>query len=429
MKTPAYCTVRLWDEEVGVLAPTASGTAFEYTPEWLARHPGVSLSPIRLPAQAGRVFESSDPRSPTWQGLPGVFADCLPDRFGNAVIRQYFARKGVPDAELTALQKLLYIGTRGMGALEFLPPHAVPAPHAEEPLAIARLVEESRRVIAGDLDVAAAELMRLSASAGGARPKGLIAWNPSTNEVRSGLLPALPEGFERWIIKFDAVEGGNQPGPFGRLEWAYGRLARAAGLALPEQRLLEEGGRAHFMVRRFDRTSADGKRHMVSLCGLLESDFNVPGSLGYEDWFRAVRATTRDQRDRDEAVRRMVFNVMARNQDDHTKNQAFLMDRDFRWSLAPAYDITYANGAGFTAEHQMTVAGKRTDFDWGDLVKAAAVADVPEKRLREMREATASALETWPAVSTEAGLDRWPDLVREVGSSFRFPMPVRVPRP
>jgi len=361
MTVDIVCEVQIWGQRVGALIEEEGQVVFEYASDFLTS--GLEISPFELPLRAG-VFVHRD-RSEAFQGLQGVFADSLPDKFGNAIIERYFQEaRDTARHDLSPLQKLLYIGSRSMGALEYLPPMEEIQPKARESLEISRLVQEARQVIQGDLEIASAEIMQVGVSAGGQYPKAVIAWNEQTNDVISGLLEC-PEGYSQWLIKFDGAKG--EPEEFGKLEFAYSQMAKDAGIRVSDSHLLKENGRCHFMVRRFDRLDNGQRLHMASLCGLLQKDFNVPRLLDYEDYLRTTQALAAPNADMEEAYRRMVFNVVARNQDDHTKNFSFLMDQQGRWQLSPAYDLTFACGNRFTASHQMTINGKdrevtREDF-------------------------------------------------------------------
>lgn len=352
MTIDLICEVQLWGQRVGALIEDDGQVAFEYASEFLDS--GLEISPFELPLRPG-VFAQND-RSETFQGLQGIFADSLPDKFGNAIIERYFQEaRDTARQELSPLQKLLYIGSRSMGALEYLPPMDGVQPKAHESLEISRLVQEARQVIQGDLEVASAEIIQVGVSAGGQYPKAVVAWNQQNNDVVSGLAEC-PEGYSQWIIKFDGTQG--EPQEFGKLEYAYAQMVGDAGIHMSETHLLRENGRYHFMVKRFDRLENGQRLHMASLCGLLQKDYNIPRLLDYEDYLRASQALAAPNADMEQAFRRMVFNVVARNQDDHTKNFSFLMDPQGRWQLSPAYDLTFACGNRFTASHQMTINGK-----------------------------------------------------------------------
>ncbi|MDT8385032.1 MAG: type II toxin-antitoxin system HipA family toxin [Gammaproteobacteria bacterium] len=372
MSIDLVCEVRLWGQRVGALIEEQGQVIFEYDAAFLGS--GLEISPFELPLRPG-VFTRND-RSEAFQGLQGIFADSLPDKFGNAIIERYFRTTAdTARHRLSVLQKLLYIGSRSMGALEYLPPIGDIRPRTRESLEIARLVQEARQVIEGELEVASAEIMQVGVSAGGQYPKAVIAWNPQTNHVVSGLRDC-PQGYRQWIIKFDGTQG--EPQPFGKLEYAYAQMARDAGIRMAETHLLAENGRHHFMVRRFDRTDTGQRLHMASLCGLLQKDFNIPRLLDYEDYLRVTQALAAPSADREQAFRRMVFNVIARNQDDHTKNFSFLMDTRGRWQLSPAYDLTFACGQRFTASHQMTVNGKDRDIRREDLAALGEKFAIPD---------------------------------------------------
>lgn len=363
--------VKLWGDRVGVVAEDGDGqVVFEYQPAWTAR--GLEISPRHLPlSRRGPVTFPALRRVESFQGLPGVLADALPDRFGNAVIKAYFTRLGRPDDALSPVQRLLYVGRRAMGALEFEPALEVKVtPAVEEALQVQRLVAEARQVVSGDISVALPEIMQVGASAGGAKPKAVILWDEKQGTVRSGF--AEPTGDERpWIIKFDGVgeleHPDPAPQPYNRIEYAYHRMARGAGIATAEVRLLEERRLAHLMSQRFDRTAA-GRLHLHSLGGLDHNDYDAPGSYSYEQYLQVILDLGLPPAAIDEGYRRAVFNVLAVNQDDHVKNFAFLMDREGKWRLSPAYDLTYAHGSGYTRQHQLSVNDKRTGITRKDLL-------------------------------------------------------------
>ncbi len=396
----AVARVHLWGHEVGVLSESQAGEiTFEYVDAF--RLSGLEISPIHLPlTQLGAQTFPSLRRVEAFAGLPGVFADALPDTFGNLLIKRYFAQHGTPDAALSPLQKLLYIGGRAIGALEFRP--AIDRTAAiDEALEVASLVEQARQVLVGNPDVAVPEMMQVGASAGGARAKAMILWNRTIPRVKSAFAP-MADGDEHWLLKFDGVSAGAGghvagaqfvPGPFGRIEYAYAQLARRAGIAMAETHLLHEREFAHFMVKRFDRHGTT-RLHMHSLGGMQHADYNVPRSLSYETYFRTVRRLGMGQNDVDQAFCRMVFNVAARNQDDHVKNLAFLMDSTGTWSLAPAFDVTWAYGDGWTKTHQMTANGKDDAFTRDDLLAIGREFDVPHGGARII-DRVADALTHW----------------------------------
>ena len=425
--------VLIWGRIVGAVAwDDARGFAtFEYDEDFLDL--GLELSPLKMPSAGTRSEQDlfSFPHLPegTFKGLPGLLADSLPDRFGNAIIDQWLARQGRRPADFSPVERLCYTGRRGMGALEFKPvinedlDESVPV-HVRELTSLAQEVLDYRgglktnigndvSGIPKDADGALLDIIRVGTSAGGNRPKAVIALNDETGEVRSGQVRA-PEGFGYWILKFDGVTDRSlgDPAGYGRIEFAYHRMATAAGIEMTECRLLEEAGRAHFMTRRFDRVDAEGesqldagdKLHLHSLCGLAHFDYNSPGSHSYEEAFQVMRELRLPYHDTEQLFRRMVFNVIARNQDDHTKNIAFLMDREGDWSLSPAFDLAYAyNPKGrYTSSHQMTIAGRRGSFVLEELVEVGQENSVnsPEEIVREIVEV----ISTWPSFAKDAGV-------------------------
>lgn len=416
--------IRLWGHDVGAVAEDRAGAVtFEY--EEAFRRSALEISPLHLPLSLrGPVAFPQLRRIASFAGLPGVLADALPDAFGNAIIARWFAERGTPDAALGPVQKLLYIGTRAMGALEFHPAiEGRRARDVDEALAIARLVEEARRVIEGDPAVAVPEMMRVGASAGGARAKALVLWNRESGRVKSAFAPRHA-GDEHWMIKFDGVSaasGGHAlseqfaPGPWGRIEYAYSELARAAGIEMSETRLLREREYGHFMVRRYDR-DGDVRRHRHSLGGMHHVDYNERQALSYEDWFRTIRRLGMGQPAVDQAYRRMVFNLAARNQDDHVKNIEFMMGPDGAWGLAPAFDLVYSVGGRWARTHQMTANGKDDDFTLDDLRAIGAAFDVPRDGAEIVAEVDA-ALDRWPGAARAADVP--PAMIAEIGAAFR----------
>jgi len=404
----AHAEVLLWGERVGVVAEDALGNvAFEYSDPF--RKKGIEISPIHLPLKRrGPVSFPQLRRSESFQGLPGVLADALPDRFGNEVIRQYFAKARKPEAALSPVQRLLYVGSRAMGALEFKPALDLPTtPHTTEALEVARLVDEARQVVTGRVNVALPEIMQIGASAGGARPKAVILWNSGTKEVRSGFA-APREGDEPWIIKFDGVgelsHPDPEPQPYNRIEYAYTRMARAAGIETAEVVLLEERRLAHLLSRRFDR--AGGERiHFHSLGGIDHADYDLPGAYSYEQYLQVVLALGMPPAALDEAYRRTVFNVIAVNQDDHVKNFGFLMDRSGKWRLSPAYDVTFAKGQGYTKHHQLTLNGKVDDLTRDDLLTLGARFGIKQNGAAIIKEVVA-AVQGWSTFAAEAGVPK-----------------------
>ncbi|VGO21078.1 type II toxin-antitoxin system HipA family toxin [Pontiella sulfatireligans] len=414
--------ILLWGNVVGAAAWDAGRDAasFQYAEAFLDS--GIELAPIAMPLGEQVYFFPELPKD-SFHGLPGMLADSLPDKFGNLLIDEWLVRTGRQRTDFTPLERLCYIGTRGMGALEFRPAMRE-RQSGSIPIDIKELVDLANTALAQkemldtaignnsaeDLD-AMRDILRVGTSAGGARAKAIIAWNEKNGEVRSGQVKA-PPGFGYWLMKFDGVAGNrdkelNDPQGFGKVEYAYHRLALLAGIEMSECRLYNENGRSHFMTRRFDRTSEGRKIFMQTLCGIAHMDFNQAGAYGYEQAMDVAQRLGLGREALEQLFRRMVFNVFARNQDDHTKNIAFLMDKRGQWSLAPAYDVTYSynpDGA-WTHRHQMRINGKRDDFDRPDfhaVAKRFRIASA--KAVDEILEQTDRALEAWPQLAEGAGV-------------------------
>jgi serine/threonine-protein kinase HipA len=349
--------------------------------------------------------------SETFHGLPGLLADSLPDRFGNALIDAWLARQGRSAESFNAVERLCYIGSRGMGALEFAPVIG-PVARQSSPVEVDKLVKLASDVLThrGNLQVyvhdenraeALKDIIRVGTSAGGARAKAVIAWNPETNEVRSGQVKAGP-GFECWLMKFDGVSGNKDkeledPKGYGAIEYAYHRMAIDAGITMSQCRLFEENGRRHFMTKRFDRLDGGEKLHMLSLGGLAHFDFNQAGAYGYEQAIQVIRRLEASMETIEELYRRMVFNIIGRNQDDHVKNIAFLMDKSGQWSLAPAFDVTYSYQptGEWTSAHQMTLNGKRDGFLLGDFEACARMASMKRGRAESIVKEVQEVINRW----------------------------------
>jgi len=411
--------VRLWGRTIGAVSMEDGRdvAAFEYQSAFTAS--AIELSPLVMPL-SNRIYEFPALSGATFHGLPGLLADSLPDKFGNALIDAWLATQGRAPESFCAVERLCYTGTRGMGALEFAPALGPKqrAAQAVEIGALVRLAEEvllNRSDLQGHFDDAGKaralqDILRVGTSAGGARAKAVIAWNPATNEVRSGQI-AAGDGFEYWLLKFDGVNGNkdkelDDPKGFGAIEYGYSLMAKAAGITMSECRLLEENGRRHFMTRRFDRLASGEKLHLQSLGAMAHFDFNQAGAYGYEQALLTVRQLQLPMAAVEEQFRRMVFNVVARNQDDHVKNIAFLMNKLGEWTLAPAFDVTYSynpNGL-WTSMHQMTLNGKRDGFTLDDFVAGAKSAMMKRGRAETILEEVQAAVQRWPEFAAEAGV-------------------------
>jgi serine/threonine-protein kinase HipA len=425
----AVAEVRMWGRTIGAVA-LADGddvAAFEYAPEFAGS--GIEVAPLVMPL-AQRVYRFPELSRTTFHGLPGLLADSLPDRFGNALIDAWLATQGRRPDSFTALERLCYTGSRGMGALEFVPatgPGARQASHIE----VEQLVELASQVLThrNELQVSFAgeeraraltDILRVGTSAGGARAKAVIAWNPVTNEVRSGQVPA-GAGFEYWLLKFDGVHGNRDkeledPQGYGVVEYAYAQMARDCGIAINDCRLFEENGRRHFMMRRFDRLAGGEKLHMQSLCALAHFDFNLAGAYSYEQAMQVIRQLGLPTDAVEQQFRRMVFNIVGRNQDDHVKNIAFLMDKSGRWTLSPAFDMTYSyNPAGrWTSRHQMTLNGKREAFVLEDFRAAARAVALKRGRAETILGEVQAVFARWRAYAGHAGVpEHWQESIAQ----------------
>ena len=419
--------VRLWGRSIGAVSveDARSAAAFQFTDEFTRS--GIQVSPLRMPL-SDRVYSFPGLARETFHGLPGLLADSLPDRFGNALIDTWLATQGRSAESFNAVERLCYIGSRGMGALEFAPAQG-PKSRTSEPLDIAALVQLASDVLSqrsglrhsmasADTAETLRDILRVGTSAGGARAKAVIAWNRQTNEVRSGQV-AAGDGFDYWILKFDGVSGNRDkeledPTGYGSIEYAYALMARAAGIDISECRLLEENGRRHFMSRRFDRLSGGEKLHMQSLGALAHFDFNLAGAYSYEQALQVMRALDLPMASIEQQFRRMTFNIVARNQDDHVKNIAFLMDKQGRWSLSPAFDVTYSyNPDGlWTATHQMSMNGKRDDFTLEDFRTCAKFASMKRGRAEAILDDVIAAVKRWPEFAEQAKvLPQWREVI------------------
>jgi serine/threonine-protein kinase HipA len=428
----ATAVVRLWGDEVGAVSwlEDQGYGVFEYDSTFLRK--GLDLSPIHMGLESARagdgIFFFPGLNRETFLGLPGLLADALPDKFGNRIIEAWLARHGRDAGSFSPVERLCYTGRRAMGALEFAPPINRRLDRSV-PVEVAELVELAQSIMSkrSALDVeigtkdkenaeALTDILRVGTSAGGARAKAVIAMNDE-GRIISGQTD-VPDGFDFWVLKFDGVEDLElgEPRGYGRIEYAYSLMARAADIEMAETRLLEENGRAHFLTRRFDRQ--DGKKiHMQSLCGLAHFDFNMAGAFSYEQAFSVMRRLRLSKADAIRQYRRMVFNVIARNQDDHTKNIAFLMNQDGAWKQSPAFDVIYShNPAGtWTHQHQMSINGKRDGFTLNDLIAVGESISIP--RPEEIINIVRDSVGRWPEFAGIAGVNE--TTMKEIASYHR----------
>ncbi|MDR0876810.1 MAG: type II toxin-antitoxin system HipA family toxin [Treponema sp.] len=425
--------VRLWGGVIGsVFLGDETTASFEY--ERSFRQSGIQVAPLTMPL-GETIYRFPQLPLESFHGLPGLLADSLPDKFGNALINAWLAGEGRSPDSFNAVERLCYTGKRGMGALEFYPLIDQGFTQARK-LEIGRLVELASRVLqhrenfellwegnSPQDEKSAEQILQVGTSAGGARAKAVIAWNPQTNEIRSGQIEA-GAGFEYWLMKFDGVQGNRDKEladaqGYTNIEYAYYLMARAAGITINECRLFPEQGRSHFMTKRFDRTGAGEKIHMQTLGALAHYDYNEAGSHSYEEVFPIIRALDMPVEDTEQFFRRMVFNLCARNQDDHVKNISFLMDRRGRWRLSPAYDITYGyqKDGVWTGQHQMSVNGKRDNFDTEDIIQCGKTAGLVRGRALELIGEVENALHDWPNFAAQGQVDE--ERIRQIKGQFR----------
>jgi serine/threonine-protein kinase HipA len=412
--------VKLWGNTIGAVSLDDGNriASFQYAPEFIESE--IEISPLMIPLSE-KVYRFPDLEYETFHGLPGLLSDSLPDRFGNALIDEWLARQGRTSESFNAIERLCYTGDRGMGALEYAPATG-PQRKRSRQLYIDKLVELASEILSqrNDLEVsfndgnkeqAMLDILQVGTSAGGARAKAIVAWNPKTNEVRSGQVK-MQKDFEYWILKFDGVSGNKDkeledPKGYGAIEYAYSNMAKDAGIRMNDCRLFEENGRRHFMCKRFDRRAGGEKVHMQSLSALSHYDYNMAGAYSYEQAILVIRQLNLPMSDIEEQFRRMVFNVIARNQDDHVKNIAFLMGKSGEWSLSPAFDMTYSfNSEGkWTATHQMSINGKRDKFSIDDFKAVAKTASMKRGLSEKIIDEVKQAVSNWKEYANDASVE------------------------
>jgi serine/threonine-protein kinase HipA len=397
----------LWDQQSGI-------ASFEYDPSFLRNN--WDVSPLTMPiseASNGKIFRFPELPEKTYYGLPGLLADSLPDRFGNQLIDLWLATQGREPGSMNPVERLCYMGKRGMGALEFRPATRIEKGDSNI-LEVSELVNLAQSAVNRKSDLttnlsndeahALLDIIRVGTSAGGARAKAVIAINKH-NTVRSGQLD-VPEGYSHWLIKLDGVsdEQLGKPKGHGRIEFAYYKMALDCGIIMSESRLLEENGRAHFMTRRFDRLEHNKKLHLQTLCGLCHFDYNNPNAYSYEQAFQAMRSLRLPYSDAEQLFRRMIFNVIGSNNDDHTKNISFLMNETGQWSLSPAYDVTFAYNPSnlWLSQHQLSINNKRRDITRNDLLSLAAQMNV--KKANEIIENVRDVISKWNDYASNSGI-------------------------
>ena len=408
--------VKLWGNDIGIAFKQDGKDCvlFEYDKDFIKS--GIELSPIVMPL-SNHVYSFPELNYKSFNGLPGMLADSLPDKFGNAVINQWLAEQGRTEESFSQMERLCYTGSRGMGALEYEPVIFFSETNNDS-IQIDNLVELAEKILSNREEASIKadkfsmeQIMQVGTSAGGARAKAIIAINDETGEIKSGQVNQGP-GFEYWIIKFDGVdsnsdkESKDKPEYCNR-EYAYYLMAIDSGINMASSKLYVENGKSHFMTKRFDRIQSNGEKlHMQTLAGMAHYDFNSTGANSYEQVAMILLKLGMGQAEIKQLYRRAVFNILARNQDDHVKNISFLMDKLGRWSLSPAYDLTYAYNPGetWTSKHQMTLNGKREGFTTNDLVLAAENMNIKESEAKKIISEVSGSVDMWPEFANQANL-------------------------
>lgn len=419
MKTSAE--IKLWGTTIGAVSLDSNNRTadFEYNPSFTQS--GIQLSPIMMPLKHG-IYRFPDLPYETYHGLPGLISDSIPDKFGNDIINIWLAKQGRLPESFNAVERLCYTGKRGMGALEYFP--ITSSEQVDERVNVSELVElaslvlKNRQNLQTVLDEsnkkkmksALSQIISIGTSAGGARAKAVIAWNPKTKEVRSGQ-SEFSEGYEHWLIKFSGVTGNKDKEDedredFGIIEYAYYLMAKEAGINMSECRILDDGKNAHFMTKRFDRDNKGNKFHMQTLCAIGHMDFNQAGVYSYEQLFYILNRIGVHHQDSVESFKRMLFNIYSFNCDDHTKNISFLMNKQGQWKISPAYDVSYAynpNGM-WTSSHQMTINGKRKNFTELDFETCAKLGNLSNKEKKNAITDVKAAISKWKSIAKKTGL-------------------------
>lgn len=411
--------IKLWGRTIGatVWNPDSGLASFEFDPAF--GQSGIQLAPFKMPLST-EIYSFPALSKDTFKGLPGLLADGLPDDFGNALIDTWLAANGRAPESFNPVERLCYVGQRGMGAMEYIPDKG-PANNSSENLDVDSLVNLASQILSKRTEVTGSlsseksqstltDILQVGTSAGGARAKAIIAWNQQTNEIRSGQINAS-EGFTYWILKFDGVAENKDkeladPKGYGQIEYAYYKMALAAGISMNDCLLYEENGRKHFMAKRFDRAKNGSKIHMQSFGAMEHFDYRQPGAYSYEQAMQTIRKLNMPMASIEEQYRRMAFNIFSRNQDDHVKNISFLMNQNGEWSLSPAYDVTYSYNpdGSWTHKHQMTLNNKRENFISEDFYTCAENLSIMKNRAKDILKEVQEAILHWEHFAEEAGV-------------------------
>jgi serine/threonine-protein kinase HipA len=377
----------IFGKKIGTILLKDGVVYFEYDKEF--KTSGLEISPLKLPLSLNGVYTNNDDRY--FEGLAGVFHDTLPDKFGTKVIERYFESKNIPPHKLTIIQKLMFVGDKSIGAITYKPvAHKIEEERINELIELQNFYENAKKIISGDAIEVVDEMLNFmdsAASAGGARAKAIIGYNENTKEIISGVKRELKKDFEHYLLKFDMAKDDGNSSDYTKLEYLYMSMAKDVGIDVPNIELLSHGNLAHYLIKRFDRINGEAL-HLHSLAGLTHTNFNIPMHYSYDELLRLTRYLTGSQQAVNEQFKRMIFNLVGRNQDDHAKNFAFTMDKDGTWKMSPAYDITYSNGTGYTKNHQLSLNGKVNDFTQNDILQLAKKHSIKEKIAKEYLEQT-----------------------------------------
>lgn len=413
-------TVKLWGTVIGYISMGHGEryARFEYDPAFVDFR--IEPAPIQMPLDKGYIYQFTDLHPRSFHGLPGMIADSLPDKYGNKLIDVWLNQTGRKKTEFNAVDRLCYTGARGMGALEFVPVIETETTK-DKNLEIRDLIDLASMAFTDKETLntkltpdkegnTLLDILSVGTSAGGARAKAVIAYNPETTEIRSGQLDLLPN-FEHWLIKFDGVAfsgdwGLADPSGYGLLEYSYHLMAKACGIDMMESRIFSENGRNHFMTRRFDRDKKGGKKFVQTFAAIEHFDYYESGVYSYEQLITTMRQLNMSQSAIEEQFRRIVFNVVGCNQDDHVKNFGFMMDRQGNWDITPAYDLCHAEGSDFTRFHQLSINNKTSDFILEDLKHLAKFARLPRNREKIVLEQTVDAFSTWHQKAIELDIPK-----------------------
>lgn len=409
--------VYLWGTKIGIVVQNGitDVSRFMYSSNFIKSN--IEVSPITMPL-SGQTYSFARLNGETFHGLPGLLADSLPDKFGTRIIDDYLSKQGRSVNNLTGIERLCYVGNRGMGALEYVPQKGREIP--DQSINIDDLARLADKILSDRKDInikadeqAMEQLIKVGTSAGGARAKALIAWNERTRDIRSGQIDA-GAGYSYWLLKFGNMENNKDKDKeadnkeYSRIEYAYFLMTKDAGINMAECRLIKTKEGVHFATKRFDREEKSGKKiHMQSLGGIAHYDFNDPGAHSYEQAAGIMRRLKLSQIEIEQLFRRMVFNEVAKNYDDHVKNISFLMDRSGKWSLSPAYDMTFSYNPNsiWTSQHQMKINGKRENIEIDDLITCGKNMDISNKRIKEILKQIIEVVDKWPRYAESAGVN------------------------